>query len=71
MSSRSYEWIRQHRQQLHEKYDGKTIIVCEGKVVKVLEDAVNPLVVNRLADQICVGKDWAYTYVGGEEEYLL
>jgi hypothetical protein len=71
MVSKSYEWIQKHRDKLQEKYDGKTIIVCEDKIVRVFDDAVDPITIYDEAIQICGGKDWSYTYVGGEEEYLL
>ena len=82
MAPKSYEWIQKHRDKLRERYDGKTIIVCENKIVKVFDDAVDPITIYDEAIQICSlrspttssygsGKDWSYTYVGGEEEYLL
>jgi hypothetical protein len=71
MASKSYQWIQKHRKELREKYEGKVVIVCEGKVVKIFDDAVDPITINDVAEQICGDKDWSYTYLGREEEYLL
>ena len=71
MASKSYEWIQKHRDKLREKYDGKTIIVCEDEIIKVFDDAIDPITIYDEAIQICGDKDWSYTYLGGEEEYLL
>jgi len=71
MAFKSYQWIQKHRKELREKYEGKVVIVCEDKIVKVFDDAVDPITINDVAEQICGDKDWSYTYLGREEEYLL
>ena len=53
MASKSYEWIQKHRDKLREKYDGKTIIVCEDKIVKVFDDAVDRSFLHRKIYILC------------------
>ncbi len=72
MGVESRKWINENLSKLREKYPNKTIIVCDGKVVKVLDGATNPIRMNEVAREICEGKDWSYTFVSGEEEeYIL
>ncbi len=65
------EWVNKHREELREKFVEKTILVCEGRVVKVFDGPVNPLRINEEARKICK-EAWCYTYLPeSEEEYLL
>lgn len=44
----------------------------KGKVVKALDEPLDPVQINEIARKLCVGKDWSYTYVAErEEEYIL
>jgi len=68
----SRKWINENIPNLRIKYPDKTIIVCEGKVVKVFDGAVDPIQINEVAREICEGKDWSYTFLSkDEEEYIL
>ena len=68
----SRKWINENLLKFREKYPNKTIIVCDGKVVKVFDGTIDPIQVNEVARQICKGKDWSYTFVSEEEEkYIL
>ncbi len=71
MGEISRRWINEHRNELRKRYDDKVLIVCEGKIMKVLDGGVDPIEVNEIARGLCKGKDWSYTYVCQEEEYLL
>lgn len=71
MGISSRKWIEEHREDLKGRYDDKTVIVSGARVVEVLEGAVDPIEVNRIASEKLKGKDWSYTYVCKEEEYLL
>lgn len=71
MSTLSRNWINAHRQELKQKYDNKTLIVSEDRIVKTLDGAIDPLEVNRIAEELCKDKEWDYTYVCREEAYLL
>ena len=68
----SRKWINENLPKLREKYPNKTIIVCDGKVLKTFDGTIDPIQVNEVARQICKGKDWSYTFVSEEEEeYIL
>ena len=71
MGELSRRWINKNRKKLEKMYDGKTVIVNKNKVIKVFEGAANPLKINDIAREICRNNDWSYTYLGGEDEYLL
>jgi hypothetical protein len=71
MPTFSRKWINTHREELKEKYDNKTLIVSEDRIVKVLDGAVDPLEINRIAEELCKGKEWDYTYICRKEAYLL
>jgi len=65
------EWVNKHVKELRNKFIGKTIIVCNNKVIKTFDGPVNPLKINEVARKICKEK-WCYTYFPeSEEEYLL
>ena len=65
------EWVNKHGKELREKFIGKTIIICEGRVMKIFDGPVNPLKINEYARKICK-QEWCYTYLPkSEEEYLL
>ena len=66
----SRKWINENLPKLRGKYPNKTIIVCDGKVVRVFDGAMDPIRVNEMARRICEGKDWSYTFVS-EEEHIL
>lgn len=38
---------------------------------KVSDEIKDQIQVNEVARQICKGKDWSYTFVSEEEEYIL
>jgi hypothetical protein len=64
-------WINKNIKELKSKFVGKTIIVCDNKVVKIFDGLINPLKINEVAREICKDK-WCYTYFQeNEEEYLL
>lgn len=67
----SREWIEKHRNKLEEEYDGKTIIVCENEIIRVLDGPVNPIEINKMADTLCKNKDWSYTYLSRVKDYIL
>ncbi len=68
----SRKWINENLPKLRGKYPNKTIIVCDGNVVKVFDGTTDPIRVNEVAREICQGKDWSYTFVSEEEEdYIL
>jgi len=68
----SRKWINEHLPELRRKYPNKTVIVCEGRVVRAIDEPVDPLQVNEVARRLCRGRDWSYTYVSErEEEYIL
>ena len=72
MGVESRRWINENLHKLREKYPNKTIMVCDGRVVKVFDGATDPIHVNEVAREICQGKDWSYTFVSKvEEEYIL
>lgn len=72
MGVKSRKWINENLPKLREEYPNKTVIVCDGKVVKVLDGAMNPILVNEVARRICEGRDWSYTFISKEEEeYIL
>jgi hypothetical protein len=71
MGKISRRWINEHREELKDKYDDKIVLVCEGKVTKVLDGSVDAIEINEIARKICKDKDWSYTYVCREEEYLI
>lgn len=65
------KWVNEHREELRKEFVGKTVLVCEDRVVKVFEGPINPLRINEEARRICK-KEWCYTYLPeSEEEYLL
>ena len=65
------DWVNKHREELRKKFIGKTVLVCEGEVVKVFDGPINPLKINEEARKIC-RKEWCYTYLPeSEDEYLL
>jgi uncharacterized protein (DUF2267 family) len=71
MGINTRKWINAHREELKRKYPNKTVIVCENKVIKVLDDPIDPIEINRIARKLCKGKEWSYTYLEEKEEYML
>jgi len=72
MGLEARKWINRHLSELRKSYPNKTVIVCEGKVVKALDEPLDPVEINKIARELCAGKDWSYTYVSEqEEEYIL
>lgn len=71
MAIDSRDWLESHRKELERKYDGKTVIVCEGKIVKVLNGAVNPIKVNEIAEKDYKNRNWCYSYLCYKKDYLL
>jgi len=72
MGMEAREWINQHLSELRKSYPNKTVIVCEGRVVKALDEPLDPVEINEIARKLCADKDWSYTYVlKQEEEYIL
>jgi len=73
LSTDSRAWINQHLPELRKKYPNKTVLVCEGKIIKTIDKLLNPIEINKIARKLCPpGKDWSYTYVAEqEEEYIL
>lgn len=72
MGLEAREWINRHLSELRKSYPNKTVIVCEGRVVKALDEPLGPVEINEIARKLCAGKDWSYTYVSEqEEEYIL
>jgi len=72
MGLEAREWINRHLSELRKSYPNKTVIVCEGMVVKALGEVLDPVEINEIARKLCAGKDWSYTYVAEqEEEYIL
>jgi len=68
----SRKWINKHLSEIRKNYPNKTIIVCEGKVVKTFDEPLDPIKINEIARKLCGDKDWSYTYVSEhEEEYIL
>lgn len=66
------KWINKHLPELRKKYPNKTIIVCEGKIIKTFDKPLDPIQINEIARKLCAGKDWSYTYISEqEEEYIL
>lgn len=63
MGEVSRKWIDLHREELRQKYDNKTVIVSEDKIVEVLDGAVSPVEVDEIATEICDDEDWSYTYL--------
>ena len=65
------EWVNKHREQLKEKFNNKTVLICANKVVKVFDGPADPVKINKEAKKICK-KPWCYSYLHkSEEEYLL
>jgi len=57
---------------LRKKYPNKTILVCEGKIIKTMDKPMDPIQINEIARKLCKDKDWSYTFVSEqEEEYIL
>lgn len=71
MAVENRKWINEHREELKKQYDGTTVIVCDGKVVKAIKDPITPIEIYEIASKICKGKEWEYTFVCKKEEYLL
>lgn len=71
MPTLTRKWINAHRRELKKNYDNKTLIISEDKVVKALDGAVDPLEVNSIAENLCKGKEWDYTYICRKEAYIL
>jgi len=71
MGKISRRWINEHREELKDKYDDKIVLVCEGEIINVLDGSVDVIEINEIARKICKDKDWSYTYVCREEEYLI
>ena len=72
MGLESRKWINQHLPELRKKYTNKTVLVCEEKVIKTIDEPLDPIKINQIAKKLCKGKDWSYTYVAEqEEEYIL
>ena len=71
MGVKSRSWMGKHRKELEEKYPGKVLIVCEDKVEKVLDANVGVLEINDIAEKLCQGRDWSYTFMCKEEECVL
>lgn len=71
MNTKNRVWIRKHRKELEEKYQDKVLIVCENKVVRVLDSNIGILDINDIAKRICEGKDWSYTFACRDEECVL
>ena len=72
MGLEARKWINQHLPELRMKYPNRTILVCEGRIVKAIDEVLDPIQINRIARKLCEGKDWSYTFVSEqEEEYIL
>jgi hypothetical protein len=71
MGTRSRAWIREHQKELETTYLGKVVIVCEDHVAQVLDPDASVLEINDTAERLCGDKDWSYTFVCGEEAYVL
>jgi len=56
---------------LNEKYDGQIVIVCDNQVAKAISEPVSITDIYDIATKVCKGKEWDYTFICKEEEYLL
>jgi len=71
LGSEARKWINQHLPELRKKYPNKTILVCEGRIIKAVDELLDPIQINRIARKLCEGKDRSYTFVSEqEEEYI-
>jgi hypothetical protein len=71
MGTNTRKWLKEYRNELKRKYPNKTVIICERRVLKVLDASVDPLELNKIAKELCGDKEWSYTYLEDKEEYFL
>ena len=71
MDKISRRWINEHREELNEKYDGQIVIVCDNQVAKAISEPVSITDIYDIDTTVCKGKEWDYTFICKEEEYLL
>ena len=63
-------WIETNRKELERQFPNKVIIVCNQKVVRVLDVPVSVMLINDLADEICLEKPWDYAYLSTARHLL-
>lgn len=71
MGINTRKWLKEYRNELKRKYPNKTVIICEGRVLKVIDASMDPIEINKIAKELCGGKERSYTYLEDKEEYLL
>jgi hypothetical protein len=65
---KSREWLNNNERYLKRWYRGKTIVVCNGQIIKSFEGISTAEEINKFARKHCKGKDWCYMYLPTKEE---